>query len=169
MLIVFRVIDEYVLSVEISWTLNHVIFDVLMVEISAVLLVLLIKNTWLSGNNTLLLSFYTCIFLFGWRPRWDNVCSVAGPTENRTPRAPPESSLEGVLTSFASLWNRESMWENRITKTKQKKPQMYSLHVSFGDRSIEEATHKSAEIAGQSWLGSTQLQAGVLQGLGNHP
>ena len=26
MLIVFRVIDEYVLSVEISWTLNHVIF-----------------------------------------------------------------------------------------------------------------------------------------------
>ena len=45
MLIVFHVIDEYVLSVEISWTLNQVIFEVLMVEISAVLLVLLIKNT----------------------------------------------------------------------------------------------------------------------------
>lgn len=36
MLIVFRVIDEYVLSVEISWTLNQVIFEVLMVEISPV-------------------------------------------------------------------------------------------------------------------------------------
>lgn len=82
MLIVFRVIDEYVLSVEISWTLNHVIFEVLMVEISAVLLVLLIKKTWLSGNNTLLLSFYPWIFsiqvitqmgqsLFSCRTHWE--------------------------------------------------------------------------------------------------
>ena len=45
MLIVFHVIDEYVLSVEISWTLNHVIFEVFTVEISLVLLVLLMKNT----------------------------------------------------------------------------------------------------------------------------
>ena len=57
MLIVFRVIDEYVLSVEISWTLNHVIFEVFTVEISLVLLVILIKNSRLKGNNTLLLSF----------------------------------------------------------------------------------------------------------------
>ena len=45
MLIVFRVIDEYVLSVEISWTLNHVIIEELKVEKSLVLLVLRIKKT----------------------------------------------------------------------------------------------------------------------------
>lgn len=36
MLIISWVIDESVLSVEIQWALNHVIFEVLMMEISPV-------------------------------------------------------------------------------------------------------------------------------------
>jgi len=168
MLIVFRVIDEYVLSVEISWTLNHVIFEVLMVEISLVLLVLLIKNTWLSGNNTLLLSFYPWIFsiqvitqmgqsLFSCRTHWEQ-------DSQGTPREFSGGSPHLICIAVEQI--KHVRKQNNKNKTKTK---MYSLHVSFGDRSIEEATHKSAEIAGQSWLGSTQLQAGVLQGLGNHP
>lgn len=37
MLTVSRVIDECVLPVEIQWTLNHVMFEAIMVQISPVL------------------------------------------------------------------------------------------------------------------------------------
>ena len=139
-----------------------------MVEISLVLLVLLIKNTWLKGNNTLLLCFYTCIFfirmetqmvqsLFSCRTHWEQ-------DSQGTPREFSGGSPHLICIAVEQI--KHVRKQNNKNKTKTK---MYSLHVSFGDRSIEKATHKSAEITWQSWLGSTQLQAGVLQGLGNHP
>lgn len=61
MLIVSRVIDEYILSAEIQWTESYNLWSAYVGNIPSASWRHLIKNNWLNSNKTLLLSFYRLI------------------------------------------------------------------------------------------------------------